>query len=182
MQNKDPVIIVGPPRSGTSAVARVLHEQMGVCMGLNFVKPNKHNSNGFYEDADFIYANQDFLLGKINFCEWWDATSSFFNKMMSLGKAWGFKDSRINYLFGLFIINFEDPLIIRCHIDLDTTVKSMQGCLSLTTKEAVSIYNNMNICLDRILKNREYINIDLNKHLSDEQIQQTILTFIEKEM
>lgn len=48
------VLIVGPPRSGTSVTARILHEKLGVCMGHNLVPGNEGNPKGFYEDFKYV--------------------------------------------------------------------------------------------------------------------------------
>ena len=48
-QDRPLVIVTGAGRSGTSAVARVLHES-GVSMGTEFAEPSDANPDGFYED------------------------------------------------------------------------------------------------------------------------------------
>ncbi len=47
---------MGPPRSGTSVVARILHEKLNVCMGHNLVQGNPGNPKGFYEDSKYVDA------------------------------------------------------------------------------------------------------------------------------
>ena len=44
------LIITGPGRSGTSAVAQVLHES-GLRMGTEFLPPSEHNARGYFEDV-----------------------------------------------------------------------------------------------------------------------------------
>jgi hypothetical protein len=57
-----PIIVTGTGRSGTSAVARVLHES-GVSMGQHFAGPSPQNATGYYEELsvaalnDKIYAD-----------------------------------------------------------------------------------------------------------------------------
>ena len=50
------VLVMGPPRSGTSVTARILHEKLGVCMGHNLVQGNPGNPKGFYEDFKYVSA------------------------------------------------------------------------------------------------------------------------------
>jgi hypothetical protein len=45
-----PIIVTGPGRSGTSAVARVLHKS-GLRMGTEFAPANEYNPVGYYEDV-----------------------------------------------------------------------------------------------------------------------------------
>lgn len=54
------VIVTGPGRSGTSAVARVLHES-GLRMGQRFVEPSEVNPDGFYEDWDVLLLNEQLM-------------------------------------------------------------------------------------------------------------------------
>ena len=61
MTNERPFIIVtGAGRSGTSAVARVLHES-GVRMGNDFDAPSAVNPEGFYEETPVWTLNQRLL-------------------------------------------------------------------------------------------------------------------------
>ena len=46
--------MVGPPRSGTSVTARILHEQLGICMGHKLYPGNAGNPKGFYEDSNLV--------------------------------------------------------------------------------------------------------------------------------
>ena len=50
------ILVMGPPRSGTSVTARILHEKLGVCMGHNLVPGNAGNPKGFYEDFGMVAA------------------------------------------------------------------------------------------------------------------------------
>ena len=44
------VIIVGSGRSGTSTVAGICHEDLGICMGHFLKSPDFMNTKGYYED------------------------------------------------------------------------------------------------------------------------------------
>ncbi|MGB2695371.1 MAG: sulfotransferase [Dehalococcoidia bacterium] len=62
------VIVTGAGRSGTSAVARVLHES-GVRMGTDFHPASDFNPVGFYEEMEIRLLNEQMLteLGMANF-------------------------------------------------------------------------------------------------------------------
>ncbi|MEX2158806.1 MAG: sulfotransferase [Dehalococcoidia bacterium] len=51
------IIVTGTGRSGTSAVATVLHES-GISMGTTFDAASKHNARGFYEDLHALEINE----------------------------------------------------------------------------------------------------------------------------
>jgi hypothetical protein len=57
------VIVLGCYRSGTSAVAGVLHH-LGVMMGKEFDPPAHTNPTGFFEDLDFKRICDKLMLGK----------------------------------------------------------------------------------------------------------------------
>lgn len=60
MSNPD-VIVTGTGRSGTSTIARLLHIELGVCMGHKFRPPHEtpeSNPNGEYEDTDIALATR----------------------------------------------------------------------------------------------------------------------------
>lgn len=57
------VIVSGPGRSGTSAVARALHES-GVSMGTAFDPPSDQNRVGFYEDTA-VRALNERIVGEL---------------------------------------------------------------------------------------------------------------------
>lgn len=50
------ILVVGPPRSGTSVIARILHTKLDICMGHYLVPGNKGNPLGFYEDFMMVKA------------------------------------------------------------------------------------------------------------------------------
>lgn len=59
---KSPVIILGMPRSGTSLLARYLHEVMGVSMGADFIPADDANPGGYYEDIEIVGLNKKLLI------------------------------------------------------------------------------------------------------------------------
>jgi hypothetical protein len=63
------IIVTGAGRSGTSAVARVLHES-GVRMGNSLAPPTEANREGFYEDLDVVDVNER-LLADIGMSDPW---------------------------------------------------------------------------------------------------------------
>lgn len=54
------LIVTGPGRSGTSAVARILHES-GLRMGTQLAPPSEYNRAGFYEDLAVVELNDAVL-------------------------------------------------------------------------------------------------------------------------
>lgn len=60
MKKDSPVVILGMHRSGTSAVANILHT-IGISMGQTFIDSDQFNPNGYYEDDEFVWLNKGIL-------------------------------------------------------------------------------------------------------------------------
>ncbi|MCH7838037.1 MAG: sulfotransferase [Chloroflexi bacterium] len=73
------IIVTGAGRSGTSAVARVLHES-GVRMGNDFDAPSEFNPEGYYEETAVWTLNQRLLtdlgMGDLRQPERWPSRSA----------------------------------------------------------------------------------------------------------
>lgn len=57
---KPQFIICGSGRSGTSAVARLLHEA-GLSVGHELIEPDEHNAEGYFEERQVVKINQAVL-------------------------------------------------------------------------------------------------------------------------
>ncbi|SFM74881.1 sulfotransferase family protein [Thermodesulforhabdus norvegica] len=59
------IVVLGMHRSGTSAMAGVLHH-LGVNMGKLLLEANKYNKKGYYENKNIVDFNRSKLLPKLN--------------------------------------------------------------------------------------------------------------------
>lgn len=114
------VVVVGTGRSGTSAVARVLHERIGVCMGHFIKTPNAANPKGFHEDWLEHGLMQNVLQDVTGIDEFMRHVGGSHRSC----ERWGFKDPWFLYL-PLNAMKAIDPkLVIRTWRPLEYTVKS----------------------------------------------------------
>ncbi|MBI5285271.1 MAG: sulfotransferase [Chloroflexi bacterium] len=67
------ILICGSGRSGTSAVARLLHEA-GISMGNDLIEPDEFNAEGYFEERGVVRMN-DALLNDVKLHTWF-ATAS----------------------------------------------------------------------------------------------------------
>lgn len=95
------VAVLGAPRSGTSAVAGLLHH-LGVDMGRNFLEPNVHNPKGFYEDLDFLNVHavacggvEDPRVEPVWRPDLAEEYVHLIRRRCAEGDAWGVKDPRL---------------------------------------------------------------------------------------
>lgn len=57
------VVVTGTGRSGTTSVSRVLHDELGVCMGHQFHAPSAPQPEGSYEDAGLVKSSRKLAGG-----------------------------------------------------------------------------------------------------------------------
>lgn len=133
------VIIIGPHKSGTSAVAGVVH-RLGVSMGNNLEPANESNPLGHFEDQDFINLNNDLL--KRAGGAWHTPPSSLtieqnadpilndIREMLEVkarqgGHIWGWKDPRTCLTLGVYVKLMQSPYIIVVDRDPKDTAASL---------------------------------------------------------
>lgn len=115
------VIVLGCFRSGTSAVAGILHH-LGVFMGDPFDEPNRNNPNGFYEDLDFKRLHVYFEEGR--------DTDDLYENLIYFRERdhvlWGVKDPLLcKYLGKLTSFLSTDHKLIVCRRPTEEIAKSM---------------------------------------------------------
>lgn len=131
------VAVVGPPRSGTSAVAGLLH-QMGVHMGDELLPANVHNPKGFYEDLDFVEFNARLLNGvedPLVEPRWADPLRSEFTHLVRRKAAahdlWGVKDPRLCMTVNDLARELKS---VGCELRVVTTLRSVHHAVNSLKK------------------------------------------------
>jgi len=166
-----PVIVIGPPRSGTTMTARTLQQWFGILMDGAPMRPHPIiNPYGWYEDSRLVKANVLFLEKRIHIRAWRRRFKRFIRAMEKRSIAWGFKDPRIIPLFTYALSFFKSPTIIRCHRDKESVVKSFQEKLGWTEEYGEKRYDNDEKSLDIQLKNRQHYRIDFYGVVTEEQV------------
>ena len=95
------IVVMGCYRSGTSAVAGILHH-LGVNMGGGFQEPNGANPKGYFEDPKILRLNQTLYEADINENEgsYWEAYTPLNSELIRREEncppdvLWGFKDPK----------------------------------------------------------------------------------------
>jgi hypothetical protein len=117
-------LITGTGRSGTSAVAQLLHEA-GLAAGNDLIEPDEHNEEGYFEERELIGIN-DAILDAAGVGAWFttatrqqirDAASQHIDAMRELAAAatpvW--KDPRLSWTLEPWLdVLPERPQIIVC--------------------------------------------------------------------
>lgn len=114
MDNKTAIVVLGSPRSGTSALTRLL-AAFGIDLGDEMVPANPNNPRGFWEDTAIQHINTDLLkladrhLGLPGLSRTRVDSSSEYDRLHQEAKSllgqrfatrelWAFKDPRMNRL------------------------------------------------------------------------------------
>jgi hypothetical protein len=114
---KGPVVVVGTGRSGTSTVARILHDKFGVCIG-HFMR--LHTIHDYHEDLLAHALNR--MLGQraVSVIDWRVALA----KSHARCEDWGFKDPYFLYVAPSDIKAIQPRLFIRTWRPVEQTVES----------------------------------------------------------
>lgn len=150
------ILVMGIPRSGTSAVAGVLH-RLGVPMGKNLVPANATiNPAGFFEDNDFVSLHgsvtgldvghwkrlaqvEPVLPGKLL-----ARYAALIESRNQAHELWGLKDMRVCHFMRQFV-NLADNIkvveVVRCPVSVIRSMRAYPG-IDLTLEEALQIYSD----------------------------------------
>ena len=166
-----PVIVIGPPRSGTTITAKVLQHWLGIAMDSMPMRPDKViNPHGWYEDMRLVRMNSLFLDGTINLRAWRRRFRTYIRQMKKQNRPWGFKDPRIIPMLGHALTYFESPTLVRCCRPKELVVESMMGKLGWTEEVAKKRYEADNKQLDWIIGNRPHFRLDFGEYITEEEI------------
>lgn len=115
-----PIVVVGTGRCGTSTVARLLHENLGVRMYKEeFLPPDYGNPLGYYEDKNVKWLIKN---SKLNAADW---TYKLYKYMTPYAGPWGFKLQPIEALPKDLISQLSPRKIILCRRHKNAVIKSM---------------------------------------------------------
>ena len=136
------VLVLGTGRSGTSAVAGVLHK-LGVHMGNVFQPSNRNNRHGTFECAEFrsldVMVAYDGWLSD-------DSTSNAYarliDKRQNGHKVWGVKDPDLVRTLHHVVPHLDDYRIVVCKRDKIATVDSYIKAYHTTEDKAAAWYDD----------------------------------------
>lgn len=131
-----PVIVVGPARSATSTVARILHTQCGVCMGHNLRKASENNPDGYYEDLPIQRLNMA-LRRHIGYHLYRRRMTAVAEDRALCG-AWGFKDPTACQVIQHVIKVFPEATYIRCVRPYEQVLASQLRIYNATKESIVA--------------------------------------------
>lgn len=136
--------VVGPSRSGTSAVAGALHS-LGVYMGEKLMPPSLANPRGYFEDMQFVNINKRFAPGglPLTATEPDSPSKAAYVGLMNIRarkhRVWGVKDPRLCRVGQWVIPLARDARVVQVHRPLYSVADSLVDRDGLTREVAMSI-------------------------------------------
>ncbi len=162
MPNQPFLIVTGPGRSGTSAVARILHES-GLRMGTQLAPPSEYNRVGFYEDLAVVELNDAILAdcGMVRLERWPEreevlqAAARRRDAMIALAETGvdGWKDPRFCLTLEAWLPHLPSPpRVVLCLRSPEAFVHSVVSIFGLQSRELLERWwaNHLRRALDVI--------------------------------
>jgi hypothetical protein len=165
------IYVLGTGRSGTSTVARILHEN-GFCMGSRFRGADDQNLNGYYEDRDFVELNDDRMSGSITYPEF---LKGLYNRFAIRDIVSGLKDPRICHFINEYRLLHkrefgEWPRLVRCVRPREAVVTSMIRCYGWPKVDAEMWHDTRSRQLDAVAQHEKMFVIDFTERKTDDEI------------
>lgn len=163
------VIVLGLPRSGTSALAGVLH-QLGVNMGDLLMPPMAGvNEKGFFEDEEFVAIHIKLLGSHIDPQIGFDvpnppssADLDLYGRIIASREHqewWGVKDPKLCFLLPYFLPRLKPTTKVRILVTeraFHESVESMKPLYGgMSTERAATLLGRYLYCRDRFLAELE---------------------------
>lgn len=114
------IVVLGTGRSGTSAVAGVLHH-LGCSMGEEFYPSDRTNKHGAFEDVEFMYMDTAYLNGKIDKPEYAEIIA---RREERHEQIWGVKSPTFARTLRYLLPHLDDVRLVVCRRDPAETVNS----------------------------------------------------------
>ena len=182
----NPVIVVGAPRSGTSVIARLLQEKLGVMMDEGPVRKDARNRDGYYEDHRLCKINLDLfhrwdmgIAGKDTIDRQW--TKEFYDwisERSSHYERWGFKDPRMTGILHWVFQFFEGPLFIWPIRQTSQIIQSQVTKLRYPFETAREYTVFCEKYLSKQLKGKKLYRINLSRRRSEKKLIKQLHTIL----
>lgn len=169
---------MGTGRSGTTTVARLLHEHLGVNMGARFVTVRATNEH-CYEDEGFYSLEMDLLSSGITFPTWQRQILTRVREKEAVGDPWGFKSPTLSTTLPLWLPYFkEQPSIIWADRAHDATTASFIKCWGMSQVEATNEWKWRQQHLRTYLHYIPHLKLNFDTQRTDEELLEELEKYI----
>lgn len=167
------ILVLGVGRSGSSTVARLLHTEVGVNMGLRFREPDSANPNGYYEDLDFLEVNTDTTLH-------YEHRKALLSQLFASRKElWGLKEPRIPHWWREYRAHVtHDTKIIIAARAPHLIVQSLERHYGWSDRDSLNVIRERLDGIDQLTKGFDTLKIDFTDRRSDEELVKILTNYI----
>ncbi len=167
------ILVLGTGRSGTSTVARLLHNELGVSMGQRFRDPDSANPKGYYEDLDFLEVNVDLTLDH-------DSRVKRISELFAeREEPWGLKEPRIPNYWRIYREHIgRDTKIIIATRAVHLVVRSLKKNYGWDESISLSIINVRRDGIVKLTQGFDSLTIDFTDNRSDSEVVRTLTNYL----
>jgi hypothetical protein len=150
------ILVVGPGRCGTSAIAGFLHK-LGVHMTPDPEAKDSSNPTGFFEDSDFQPLNITLSHNRITPRRFIVGIKEVIKQRK---EPWGLKHPVIAHFLPFYLPLLDDVKFIRLHRDKEEIIASMQRQYRWNRKRCENCVDRREKMLDYFLQDYLVLDVD----------------------
>jgi len=168
------ILVLGTGRSGTSTIARLLHENLKINMGSRF-RSDETNPQGFYEDLEIKNLNIELLEDG----RW--GKEKIHNLLALKKEPFGIKDPRVCNLWQVYkqIINKDTKIIVTIR-DANQVIRSMIRWYNWSEVYCRNLIAARLFGINQLLIGKSALLIDFSIKRKDEELTQLLSNFLRK--
>jgi len=167
------IIVLGPGRCGSSTIARLLHNNLGISTGERFRDPDAANPQGYYEDLDFRDLNQTMLSNQCSIKYFQEQLNILIN---SRKERWGIKDPRICNLWQEY--RKWPAQYILCTRRPQLVIRSMVVNYGWSEGQSTQLLLTRLNGIDKLLEGRDALRIDFSDKRKDLELTNLLQNFL----
>lgn len=180
------VLVTGTGRSGTSTIARILHERLGVCMGHTFIKATglkkTRNPLGFWEEVHerTEKMTKGLAKGTVSVEQWRCYLDAAHDRHRCRSKLRGYKHPRLAEIPSEKTWKALDPLlVIEAWRPRELVMQSMIYASPKNVTGCIDRYHLRRTNMDRYLKGVPVFVLKFERVLSDDEVYELLRPQIE---
>lgn len=169
--------MVGTGRSGTSEIARICEELLGLDMG-GPGEQTETNPDGRYERAEVVALDRQLIGGEISEGEWRDGMREI---AASLEGPWGLKHPANCKFLRLHYQIWYDAPTIWAYRDTEATAESFSRAYGRDVESCRNTVRRRRRALDQTLATKNPLIIDMTERRDPDELAEIIREYLEQE-
>ena len=173
-ESKEHYLVVSNMRTGSSAVARVMHEKMGIKMYYKATEADEFNPEGYYEDIGITNINEHYIRSRVDAFALIKGVKRYIHIMKEMNVPWGLKDARISILAPIYKHVLPDARIIRVFRNGLDIIRSQMRKYGFTEDHIKLRIFMTNITIDAVWGDNIWASLNMTERRTNEEIENVI--------